>query len=73
MDLADAVPGLDVVFAGHTHESYYVPVVHSNTRVTHVIQCDWGGQHLAQVKLSLGTDGNVFLTEKPQCLPVNRV
>jgi 2',3'-cyclic-nucleotide 2'-phosphodiesterase (5'-nucleotidase family) len=53
--IARQVPGVDLIFMGHTHRD--VPSVIINGNGVQLIQADYWGRHLARVDLYLANDG----------------
>lgn len=58
MALAGAIPGIDVILAGHTDAGTRKPLVHPQTG-TLVMQTYGQGQHLGVLRLMLGDNGDV--------------
>lgn len=52
MELAGAVPGIDLIVGGHTHIVLREPAIVGETAI---VQAGWWGRHLGKVQLSLDT------------------
>jgi 5'-nucleotidase len=75
-ELAAAVPGIDAIASGHTHETYYLAAPSSafetnEARTTHVVQCGHSGRSLGVLNFFVDADMKLHLASPAQCVAVD--
>ncbi len=68
VQLAEAVPDIDVIVGGHTHTSLEDPVVVGKTLI---VQADGYSEHVGRLNLVIDSDTDTVTTSSYALLPVN--